>query len=155
MPFPLRVLFDPAPQQIDLRRRQLVARIGRRHFFVRVVAGDAAKEFARLRLAAHNRAGLLAVADRSSFRIQPQVRLPLILVRPVTLKTVVRKNRPNVPVETHLFPRRFRGTNRAIIDDRGEQPECEASSNQKSRVCEHGSHYAIPSASFPHLLSPI
>ena len=91
----------PALQQFDLTRgERLVLPFERRHPSRLVGAGHSLDEFARLNLARHDGNGSrLGSLGRGTALIQPQPRLPFLLIRPVTGKTVVRQDRPDVAVE--------------------------------------------------------
>ena len=101
MLFVLAAFLDPLLERLDLFRRELAMRIGGRHFFIRVIGGDAIDEFALVRVP-----GTMARAPPFNFRarirlaIQPQLRLARGAVRPVALIAVIGKNGPDVAIET-------------------------------------------------------
>ncbi len=86
-------LLDPGPEQVDLLGRQRLARIGRRHDLIRIVAGDPIHQIAGVRLAGNDD------LFRMILEIEPQLRLACRFVRTVALVTIRRKDRLDVPIE--------------------------------------------------------
>ena len=103
MPLPFRALRDPLADQLDFAGGQLAARIGGRHVFRFVRGNDSPIEFAFPRLSRYKDLHSVAVGEDLLLAVQTQVGLPLAFVRAVAEKAVVRKNRPNVPIELHLI----------------------------------------------------
>ena len=93
-------LLDPALEQFDLPSRQRLAAVHWRHLFARVSGPDPASQLTLTELPRHE-----GDATRSQLRlgvfghIQPQPRLSCLLIRPMTGKTIVRQDRPDVAIE--------------------------------------------------------
>ena len=99
MLLPRRAAVDPALEQRDLRRRQTLVRLCRRHPRSRVRIADALVKQAVGRLARYNRSAIRPPLQRRVPPVQPKSRLPRSAIRPVALKAVIRKNRANLPLE--------------------------------------------------------
>ena len=93
---------DPAAKEVDLRRRDLLMRLGRRHDLFRVLAEDALDELARLGVARLH--GLDAVIDRGGAfgGVEAEVGLALLGVEAVASEAVVGEDGPDVPVEVQF-----------------------------------------------------
>ena len=93
-------LFDPAFEQLDLPRRQRLATLGGRHLIGRISGLDPASQLTLTELPRHERRDSGSQLRLGVFgHIQPQPRLPRLLIGAVTGKTVVRQNRPDVAIE--------------------------------------------------------
>ena len=102
---------NPLFEGCDLLLCQFVVRIGRRHFFIRIVGGDAVDEFTVREVAGSNSGGAtLQFPVRICLAIQPQVSLACGAIGSVALVAVVGKDGANVAIEAE-----WRGTG-----DRGE-----------------------------------
>ena len=91
VPRPGSPLIDPATQQCDLFGRQLPLGLRGRHADIVIRALDPVDQFTRCRVAANNH-----VLGRGLFRVEPQVRRPLLGIRPVAGKAVARQDRQDV-----------------------------------------------------------
>ena len=95
--------YDPPSQRFLLPDRELFMRLAWWHHFLFVLACDAPPEFGFRQLTRQDRPDPIAFRRGSLESIQPQPGFPFRRVRAVTGKTVVRENRANIPVESHLF----------------------------------------------------
>src|SRR5262245_20090084 len=97
---PPRALVDPAFDSLDLFFGQFVFRRRRRHHYVLILRRDSLVEprFRSVARRDHSRFG-----ERALLRVETQFRLALILVRPVTGETVVRKDRAHIAVEINRW----------------------------------------------------
>ncbi len=96
MLFPRCPLLDPLAKLLDLLLSQLLVRLGRWHTFFKIMRENALQQrtlFGPLQLDGRQRAFV---------RIQPQIRLAMVGVGPVTIETVVRKYRTNIALERNL-----------------------------------------------------
>ena len=108
-------LRDPAAQQFLLLLGEGLVRFRRRHDLVRVGQEEPLHEFARLRLAWHDRLlGQSVGAD-----IETQLGLTVAGVVAVAGETVVGEDRPNVPVEFHRLRDRAQGGAETEADEGG------------------------------------
>ena len=107
VPLVIRALRDPAPQQFLLRGREMLVRFWRRHHLIAVGRFDPRHQFALPRLAGHDgRVARLRRFQCLLAHIQPQLRLALLRIRPMTRKTIVRKNRQDIAIERDLHRNR-------------------------------------------------
>src|SRR5262249_40098498 len=100
MRLPLRAFRNPTVQQLNLCSSQFLAGFDRRHDLVLVLRTYALDQFAGFRFAGNN--GDLAVRQGLEgifLAIQPQFRLALAFVRPMTGVTVLGEDGPDVAVE--------------------------------------------------------
>ena len=112
-----RPFLDPSRQELLLLRVELLVRLRRRHQFVRVGRVDPRHERAFRWLAGHDRTGRYGIITV----VQPQIGLPMAGIRPVAIKAVVGKNRPDVAVERNLirqYGRRRKNTRRECTRNR-------------------------------------
>ena len=93
-----RTFRNPLPQFGDLRLTQLPLGLGWRHSVTCIRRQDSFQQFAVKWLAGNNCARI----NRPSPLVETQTRLPRVLVRPMTIKTLARQNRTNVVVERNL-----------------------------------------------------
>ena len=89
----LRSAINPATQDVDLLRLELLVRLRWRHQLVLVRGQNPCHKLARPRLprAQHFRS--------PRRRIQSQIRLPLLRIRSMAEEAFVRKDRPHLPIE--------------------------------------------------------
>ena len=113
---PLGPLRDPAANQIELRRRDPLTGLRRRHPFVGIVGGHPSQGFAFFRLEGDKGSLAAKFGEQTGLRIQPQIGLPLLVVRPVAIEAVLRQDRANVPAKDDLVVRENRS--RPEPDDR-------------------------------------
>ena len=104
MPLPLRALLDPESYELDFPLGQgLVPECGGRHPLGLVIGRNAQEEFARLRIADHDRlASVGQRCRRPRLGIEPQARHPLGLVGPVARVAVLGQYRSDVAIEENL-----------------------------------------------------
>ena len=95
MLFPLSALLDPATERLHFGRSQRASKICRRHPLLRISVGDALKKLTLARITGSDQ----RLAKRTC--VEPQIRLALGRVRPVTFKTIFRENRPHISIEPH------------------------------------------------------
>ena len=108
MSLPRRSLLDPLLQYRDVTRRQLLARIDRRHELLGIGGDDALDEFARIDFPRHDRLRFRVRSKQTGLRIEPQFGLSLVRIRAMTDETVLGKYRPHVAIELdHLRQRRL------------------------------------------------
>jgi hypothetical protein len=97
---PFGSLRDPAREQIDLLRSQLLARFRRGHDIIGIFAGDAFDHLALGRFARHDcEIAGLGRLERVFLLIETQLGFALLVVRTVALETILRKDGPDLPVE--------------------------------------------------------
>ena len=119
-------LLDPTVQNVDLGRRQSIARLPGRHAHRVVLLGDPHDQFAGFRIAGNNRR--FAVLERFDGRfatVEPQPLGSLRLILAMAGKAVPGQDRPNFAVVVDLA-RKFDlcfGTNRQAKADRQDQSE--------------------------------
>ena len=105
-----RTLVNPAREDSALRGGQRAVQLCGRHDLVPIRAVDALQQRALLGLARHD--GPLAAFQkcrRPFRRIEPQARLALLPVRPVTGEAPVRQDRPHVAVEINARTQQRQG----------------------------------------------
>jgi hypothetical protein len=102
----LRSLFDPATQNINLCRRQDFSGLCGRHVQVCIGRGDSFQQFAVIRVVGHNRSRPgLGWFHRGAALIQTQPGGSMSIIRTVTLKTVLRQDRPDIAIELNIIRR--------------------------------------------------
>ena len=144
MPLVVRALFEPLLEHRHLPRRELLVRLGRRHDVVGIRRRDAPPQRALRHLPRHHRAQPFAqVRARAVLGIQTQLRLALLLIRPVAREAVVRQNRPHVVVEIHLLRHRRSGARPRARQHRHAQP------NRHDPVSSHNSKIAAANGRRP------
>src|SRR5579862_5524100 len=99
MILPRRALRYPAPQQILLFGGQALVRRRRRHDGGRARGSHPADQEAFIRPARSDYGAVLSRGICAFTNVQPEVGHPGSLIRPVALKTVIGKDRPNLPLE--------------------------------------------------------
>ena len=97
--FPLCALFDPAADQLDLDWLKFLVRLRRRHLLFRIIRVDSRPRFAAVQVATLER------RENAFLLIETHLRLAVFFRRAVALKTIVRQDRPNVPIELHFWIR--------------------------------------------------
>ena len=85
---------------LNLLRRQRLTGIGRRHTNIRILTGDTGDQFTVGDIARHDGGISPQIGGRSRLRIEPQVRLAVCIVRPVTGKAGRRQNRSYIPLKS-------------------------------------------------------
>src|SRR5262245_50487923 len=100
---PVRALFDPEADQLDLRGGEPSVRVGRGHEVVGIRRGDAQEDLALLGLSGRDRAVASEIAQDAPLRVEAQVCLPRLCVGSVALEAVLRKDRADVAVEVQLL----------------------------------------------------
>ena len=106
MPVVLAAGLDPFAQQRHLLRGQAAVRLRRRHPRVGVGGRDARQQLALGQVRRIDCPHAVARLGRALARVKAQTGLALGRVRSVALETVLRKHRPDVPIE--IDPRRLR-----------------------------------------------
>ena len=103
MPPPLGTLFHPLFQRLDLFRGQRPTHIRRWHQVVHIRSGDPGEQFALRRVGGVEHAVAVAVALGIELVVQPKITLSCFFrVWAVTVKTLVRKDREDVPRKINL-----------------------------------------------------
>ena len=103
MPRPLRPLGHPAFEKFLLLRLQPFQLLRRRHHIVLVVGKNALQQLALRHIPRHHRARpRLRLAKSRLLQIQPQLPLASPRIRPMTIKTRLRKNRPDLARKINL-----------------------------------------------------
>src|SRR5262245_53114355 len=97
---PARAIVDPASDRLDLFFAQVVLRRGRRLPHVLILRRDALIE---LRFRPVARRDHARFSERALLRVEAQLRLALILVRPVTGEAIVRQYRTNLAIEIDRY----------------------------------------------------
>ena len=101
-----RPFLNPALQQRRLLRCDLFARFGRRHHLIPVARVDPRQNRTLLRLSRHHGKQAVNGGKSALGRVQPQSGVPaalaLFVVRSMTMKAVIRKDRPDFAGEIHL-----------------------------------------------------
>ena len=103
-------LGNPLFQEFNLPGRQFFAGTRWRHLQIFVAGDDASHQFTGLGLCRNDRRpSRLTRFHRGVFQIQSQACLTLVLIRAMTLKAVIRKNRPDISIERDLIVGRTSG----------------------------------------------
>ena len=99
---PFRPRTDPLPNRLDLFRGQALARLGRRHEILRFRRNHPLIHQTLLRRTRLDRMLVIPVGlECIRLQIQTQSGFSLLLVRPMTGKTIVRENRQDIPAEAN------------------------------------------------------
>ena len=110
-----RTLLDPFFDQLFLPRREFLVGFRRRHHLRLVGRHDSHQQFAFVRPPRDDGRKPIHDRERAFPRVQPQPALApfatfaIVGIRSVTTNAVLRKDRPNVPVEIDRFGHRCRG----------------------------------------------
>ena len=99
MAFPGCSLFNPSSEQSFVVFRQVLPKLRGRHSFVVFGRFDATNHFARIWIARDNGARFVGNSVQTLKRIEASLSLPFVLVRAMTCKTSIRKNRPDIAVK--------------------------------------------------------
>ena len=99
MPLPLRPFGNPSLDQVDLVRGQSRSALRRRHPELRVVRRDPLQQLALIRLSRDDDRGPIGRSKQPLALVEPQVRLPLVLIGAMTLIARLREDRADLPVE--------------------------------------------------------
>ncbi len=99
---PDRLFLDPALDQRNLLARQAMTGAGGRHAFVGRSRCNAADQVARGRIAVDNHRGPVAAGENALPPIEPQVGFAFRVIRTVTGKTGLGKDRPDLAIEIDL-----------------------------------------------------
>ena len=98
----MRLIFrfgsDPGFQQVFLFICEPFFRMGRRHFFIGIVTEDARDQLTRFGFPGDDS---FQLDSRFTF-IKTQIGFAAIGIRAVTMKAILRKNRPNVAIEDDI-----------------------------------------------------
>ena len=120
MPFVGGTLFDPAPQQVHLGVGEArLLRLRRRHHLVRIMGENALEQLAGVGFARVDCGVASQVRQGALAKIEAQLALAILFIRPVAGEAVVGKNRPDVLVEADAFGQRGRRAD----SQRGQQNE--------------------------------
>src|ERR1041385_9578802 len=101
MPLPRRAFINPAPQLFDLRRREFLAGLRRRHDFVRIWIRYPPDQFALVAVAGDDPGLAFPHSERAFLDIQPELGLARLFIRPVAGEAVIRADGADVAVEIH------------------------------------------------------
>ncbi len=118
MPLVVRAFVDPTPERIDFFLNERRPVIDGRHALTVVVTGHAPHQQTVPRVARHNGRAVALIEYRRAAFVEPEIPLPVCLVRAVTLPAVFGKDGPHVAIEPHLV-----GRGRARRGDQGQQQE--------------------------------
>src|SRR5215831_4367721 len=99
MLLPFCPLINPSTDEVDLASRQPAAGCGRGHTLCLVVRRDAPVHLAFRSIAGNQSVAPAETRERSGFSVETQMGLPFRLVRTVTLKAIIRKNRADIAIE--------------------------------------------------------
>ena len=121
---------DPPFEQFLLLGRESPIRFRRRHHRFRIFRQYSLDQRTGTGIVRNNRTRL----HRRIAKIQPQIRLSLIVVLPMTIKTVLGKNRTNVPIEIEL---RIRLQFSSTRDDRKHK----TNENSQRSMCNHSDEH--------------
>ena len=102
MLFPLAPLLNPSSENFNVAKGQNPAGIHWRHPLLQISVSYALEQLAFVRLAGGD--------DRLARHtgVEPQVGFALGRIRPMTLETVVGKNRPDIAIKQHNLPGNYR-----------------------------------------------
>src|SRR2546426_2898707 len=100
---PLGPLIDPLADQFDLFGSQVPLKPGWRHPNSIGLGTDLLIQFALRGFSGNNDVVAAPVSERALFGIKPQARRPLLLIRPMAGKAIVRKDGTNLAVKIHSF----------------------------------------------------
>ena len=104
MLFPLDAFRNPLTQSLLFEIAQSHIRIDRRHQIFFVIRLDPPNDLAILRFPRNRREVAIAQICQDAFKnIEPQIRLAIRFVGTVTLKALIRENRPNIAIEINRF----------------------------------------------------
>ena len=104
-----RALDDPTLDPGPLLRRDLLVGLGRRHEVVRIGGSETPYQFTFRRFPWDD-SHLAGLPGSHCFvgKVEPQIRLPRVLVRAVAEEAIFRKNRPNIAIILNAVPGRRR-----------------------------------------------
>ena len=102
MPFVEGILCNPATQQINFSGRELLPTVDRWHPRVGILAQNTGHQFTGVRVAWHNGGVPLTTQQRRLPNIQPQIGLPIPLVRSVAGEALIGQNLPHVAVKADM-----------------------------------------------------
>ena len=95
---------DPILEQGDLFRAQSVTVFRGRHHLLLVFGLDPEDQFTVLWLARHDGMVAIEIAPRTILGVEPQVRFARLLIRPMTGKAMLRKDRADLAIKVRRLP---------------------------------------------------
>ena len=128
----VRAGVNPPAHRLNLRGRERLLALGRRHHLVRVLRGEPLEEFALRGLAGDDH-GTLG-AEQTFLRVEPELRLAGLLIRAVALKAVLGEDGQHLAVEVRRRLGRGRGEGRGRDGERGEREQSSAKGVEKGHL---------------------
>jgi len=95
-------LFDPFAEKLFLLVAEILVRVGWWHDFLQVCTENPVNNLTLIWISRQEGIAYAAPLQSSFCSIEPQFALALMFVRSVTGETVVRENRPDIPIEIDL-----------------------------------------------------